>query len=170
MSRAGRRAVIRGTGSALPDSVLTNGDLERMVDTSDEWIATRTGIRERRIAREEEPMSLFATRAAREALTAAGIAAADLDLVICATVTPDLPIPASACIIQDALRARRAAAFDLSGCSGFIYGLAVADRFLASGTYGSILLIGAEVLSKYVDWTDRTTCVLFGDGAGAVVL
>ncbi len=171
MGRTGRRAVIRGTGSSLPDTILTNADLERMVDTSDEWITTRTGIRERRIAREDEPTSLFATRAAQEALRAAGLPAGDLDLILCATVTPDQPIPASACIIQDALGARKAAAFDLSaGCSGFIYGLAVADRFLASGAYGRILLIGVELLSKYVDWTDRATCVLFGDGAGAVVL
>lgn len=171
MARTGKRAVIRGTGSSLPDRVLTNADLERMVDTSDEWITSRTGIRERRIAREDEPMSRFATRAAEEALKAAGIPASELDLLICATVTPDLPIPASACLIQEALGARKAAAFDLSaGCSGFIYGLAVADRFLANGGVRTVLLIGAEVLSKYVDWTDRATCVLFGDGAGAVVL
>ncbi len=171
MARTGRRAVIRGTGSCLPDKILTNADLERIVDTSDDWITTRTGIRERRIAREDEPMSFFASRAAREALLASGVAPGELDLVICATVTPDMPIPASACIIQDQLGARNAAAFDMSaGCSGFIYGLAVADRFLASGAYRSVLLIGAELLSKYTDWTDRATCVLFGDGAGAVVL
>jgi len=171
MARTGRRAVIRGTGACLPDRILTNADLERMVDTSDDWITTRTGIRERRIAREDEPMSFFASRAAREALRASGVAPGELDLVICATVTPDMPIPASACIIQHQLGARNAAAFDMSaGCSGFIYGLAVADRFLASGAYRSALLIGAELLSKYTDWTDRSTCVLFGDGAGAVVL
>ena len=171
MARTGRRAVIRGTGACLPDKILTNADLERIVDTSDDWITTRTGIRERRIAREDEPMSFFASRAAREALNASGIAPGELDLVICATVTPDMPIPASACIIQDQLGAHNAAAFDMSaGCSGFIYGLAVADRFLASGAYRSVLLIGAELLSKYTDWTDRATCVLFGDGAGAVVL
>ena len=166
-----RRAVIAGTGSSLPERIVTNADLERMVDTSDEWITTRTGIRERRVAGETEPMSLFATRAARAALEAAGMNAADLDLVLCATVTPDMPIPSTACIIQDQLGAKRAAAFDLAaGCSGFLYGLTVAERFLASPQYESILLIGAEVLSKYVDWKDRTTCVLFGDGAGAVVL
>ncbi len=166
-----RRAVIRGTGSALPSRILTNTDLERMVDTSDEWITTRTGIRERRVAGEDEPMSLFATRAAEEALKAAGIPGGKLDLIICATVTPDMPIPATACIIQENLKAREAAAFDLgAGCSGFIYALAVADRFVTSGTHQTVLVIGAELLSKFTDWTDRTTCVLFGDGAGAVVL
>jgi 3-oxoacyl-[acyl-carrier-protein] synthase III len=171
MGRTGRRAVIRGTGSSLPEKVLSNLDLERMVDTSDEWITSRTGIRERRIAREDEAMSTFAIRAGEEALRAAGVEAADLDLILCATVTPDLPIPATACIIQAALGARNAAAFDLSaGCSGFIYGLAAADAFISAGLHRSVLLIGAELLSKYVDWTDRATCVLFGDGAGAVVL
>ena len=171
MARTGRRAIIRGTGSSLPDKVLTNTDLERIVDTSDEWIRSRTGIRERHVATESEPMSRFATLAAEEALRASGVPASDLDLLVCATVTPDVPIPATSCIIQDQLGARSAAAFDLSaGCSGFIYGLAVADRFLASGGAERVLLIGAEVLSKYVDWSDRTTCVLFGDGAGAVVL
>jgi 3-oxoacyl-[acyl-carrier-protein] synthase-3 len=171
MSRRERRAVIRGTGASLPARVLTNADLEKMVDTSDEWITTRTGIRERRIAGEDEPMSLFATRAAEEALRAAGLAAADVDLVLCATVTPDMPIPATACIIQDRLGVKNIPAFDLSaGCSGFLYGLAVADRFVVSGAYRTVLLIGAELLSKYTDWKDRSTCVLFGDGAGAVVL
>ena len=166
-----RRAVIAGTGSSLPERIMTNADLERMVDTSDEWIRTRTGIRERRVAGPDEPMSLFATRAAEAALQAAGVKAADLDLVLCASVTPDMPIPSTACIIQDKLGAKKAAAFDLAaGCSGFLYGLTVAERFLASPQYDTILLIGAEVLSKYVDWKDRTTCVLFGDGAGAVVL
>jgi 3-oxoacyl-[acyl-carrier-protein] synthase-3 len=166
-----RRAVITGTGSSLPDRILTNAELERMVDTSDEWITSRTGIRERRVAGDDEPMSLFATRAAEAALAAAETSAADLDLVLCATVTPDMPIPSTACIIQDRLGAKKAAAFDMAaGCSGFLYGLTVAERFLASPQYEAILLIGAEVLSKYVDWKDRTTCVLFGDGAGAVVL
>jgi 3-oxoacyl-[acyl-carrier-protein] synthase III len=169
--REGRRAVIRGTGSALPDRVLTNAELEKMVDTSDEWIASRTGIRERRIAGANEYMSQFATRAAESALASAGLTGAELDLVICATVTPDMPIPATACIIQNNLGARKAAAFDLAaGCSGFIYGLAVGDHFIASGASRNVLLIGSELLSKYTDWTDRSTCVLFGDGAGAVVL
>ena len=163
--------MIRGTGSSLPDKVVTNSDLEGMVDTSDEWITTRTGIRERRVARPDEYMSQFATRAAREALQAAGIEGSEVDLIICATVTPDMPLPATACFVQENLGARRAAAFDMSaGCSGFIYGLAVADRFLTTGTYRNVVLIGAELLSKYVDWKDRSTCVLFGDGAGAVVM
>jgi 3-oxoacyl-[acyl-carrier-protein] synthase-3 len=171
MSVTERRAVIVGTGSALPGRVLSNSELEKMVDTSDEWIATRTGIRERRVATESESMSTFAIAAGREALRAAQVDAGDIDLLICATVTPDMPIPSTACIIQDQLGARRAAAFDLAaGCSGFLYGLSVAERFIASPQYKHVLLIGAEVLSKYVDWTDRTTCVLFGDGAGAAVL
>ena len=171
MTRNERRAVIRGTGSSLPSRVLTNADLEKMVDTSDEWIASRTGIRERRIAREDEYMSQFATRAAQEALAAAGMSASDIDLIICATVTPDMPIPATACIVQEKLGAVGAAAFDLAaGCSGFIYGLSVGERFVSSGDYRAVLVIGAELLSKYTDWRDRTTCVLFGDGAGAVVL
>jgi 3-oxoacyl-[acyl-carrier-protein] synthase-3 len=171
VSVAERRAVIIGTGSALPGRVLPNSELEKMVDTSDEWIATRTGIRERRVATETESMSTFAVAAGREALRAAQVDAGDIDLLICATVTPDMPIPSTACIIQDQLGARRAAAFDLAaGCSGFLYGLSVAERFIASPQYNHVLLIGAEVLSKYVDWTDRTTCVLFGDGAGAAVL
>src|SRR2546428_5272469 len=171
MTRGERRAVIRGTGSALPDRVLTNADLEKMVDTSDDWIATRTGIRERRIAADDEYMSQFATRAAEQALSSAGLPASQVDLIICATVTPDMPIPATACIVQNNLGATGAAAFDLAaGCSGFIYALAVADRFVTTGDYRAVLVIGAELLSKYTDWRDRTTCVLFGDGAGAVVL
>ena len=171
MTRGEKRAVIRGTGSALPDRVLTNADLEKMVDTSDEWIASRTGIRERHIAADDEYMSQFATRAAEQALSSAGLLASQVDLIICATVTPDMPIPATACIVQDRLGATGAAAFDLAaGCSGFIYALAVAERFVASGDYRAVLVIGAELLSKFTDWRDRTTCVLFGDGAGAVVL
>src|SRR6266571_102309 len=171
MARSERRAVIRGTGSALPSRVLTNADLEKMVDTSDDWIRSRTGIRERRIARADEYMSQFATRAAQEALESARMSASDIDLIICATVTPDMPIPATACIVQNNLGATGAAAFDLAaGCSGFIYALAVADRFVTTGDYRAVLVIGAELLSKYTDWRDRTTCVLFGDGAGAVVL
>ncbi len=171
MSHGARRAVIRGTGAALPETILTNADLERMVDTSDQWITSRTGIRERRIARADEFMSTFATRAAEHALDAAGLKGADVEVVICATVTPDMPIPATACFVQESLGARSAAAFDISaGCSGFIYGLAVANGLLATGARRNVLLIGAELLSKYVDWKDRSTCVLFGDGAGAVVL
>ncbi len=171
MSDSRRSSVIRGTGSSLPEKVLTNEDLERMVETSSDWIISRTGIRERRIARQDEFMSTFATSAAESALRSAGLQGSDLDLIICATVTPDSPLPATACIVQNNLGAAGAAAFDMSaGCTGFIYGLAVADSFIAAGVYRKIMLIGAELLSKYVNWKDRTTCILFGDGAGAVVL
>jgi 3-oxoacyl-[acyl-carrier-protein] synthase-3 len=171
MSDSRRSSVIRGTGSSLPEKVLTNEDLERMVETSSDWIISRTGIRERRIARQDEFMSTFATSAAESALRSAGLQGSDLDLIICATVTPDSPLPATACIVQNNLGAAGAAAFDMAaGCTGFIYGLAVADSFIAAGVYRKIMLIGAELLSKYVNWKDRTTCILFGDGAGAVVL
>jgi 3-oxoacyl-[acyl-carrier-protein] synthase-3 len=159
-----------GTGSSLPARILTNKELEKMVDTSDEWITTRTGIKERRIAGEGEYLSLFATDAARKALEMSGVPAKEIDLIICATVTPDRQIPATSCTIQDNLGAKRAAAFDLAaGCSGYIYALAVADRFLSGGGYRNALVIGGEILSKYLDWQDRTTCI-FADGAGATVL
>jgi len=156
---------------AVPERVLTNAELERMVDTSDEWIVTRSGIRERRIAAPEESLSSFAVPAAERALAMAGMTGAQVDLVICATVTPDTPFPATSNVIQDAIGAARAASFDLSaGCTGFIYALGVAEQFLESGWAKTALVVGGEVLSKIVDWTDRGTCVLFGDGAGAVVL
>jgi len=165
------KAFFAGTGASLPSRVLTNLELERMVDTSDEWITTRTGIKERRIAGEEDYLSKYATEASRRALEMSGVAAADLDLIICATVTPDRIIPATSCTIQQNLGAGKAAAFDLAaGCSGYIYALAVADRFLTGGGYQHALVIGAELLSKYVDWKDRATCILFADGAGATVL
>lgn len=165
------RARITGTGSALPDKVLTNADLEQMVETNDEWITTRTGIRQRRIAVDGEYTSTFAVAAARRALEMAGIGAEELDLIILGTVTPDFPFPSTACIIQHEIGARNAAAFDLSAaCSGFIYGLSIADKFISSGKAGKALVIGAEVLSRIVDWTDRNTCILFGDGAGAAVV
>ncbi|MEE8111398.1 MAG: beta-ketoacyl-ACP synthase III [Acidobacteriota bacterium] len=165
------RSVIAGTGSALPDKVMTNFDLEKIVDTSDEWITTRTGIKERRIAEEGEYMSTFATGASRKALEMAGIDAADVDLIICGTVTPDMPIPSTACFIQENLGAKRAACFDMAaGCSGFIYGLEIANQFITTGTFRNILVIGAELLSKFLDWTDRTTCVIFADGAGAALV
>lgn len=165
------RAVVTGTGSALPRRVLTNRDLEKMVDTSDEWITTRTGIKERRVAAEGEYLSQYATEASRNALEMSGVPAAKIELIICATVTPDQPIPSTSCTIQQNLGAKRAAAFDLAaGCSGFIYALAVADRFLCGGGYQHALVIGGELLSKYVDWKDRTTCIIFADGAGATVL
>ncbi len=165
------RSRVKGTGSAFPEKILTNFDLEKIVDTSDEWIITRTGIRERRIAAEGEYTSKFATKAAERALEMAGVSPGELDLIVLASVTPDFPFPATACIVQNNLGAVNAAAFDISAaCSGFIYGLAVVDNFMKTGSVKKALVIGAEILSRIVDWTDRNTCVLFGDGAGAVVL
>ncbi len=165
------RAKITGTGSCLPEKVLTNFDMERMLDTSDEWIVARTGIHERRIAGEGEYTSTFATAAAHKALEAAGVDAADLDLIVIGTVTPDFPFPATACIVQQNLGASKATCFDLNAaCSGFLYALATAEKFIAGGTAKKALVIGAEVLSRIVDWSDRNTCLLFGDGAGAAVL
>ena len=165
------RAKITGTGSSVPQNILTNFDLERMVDTSDEWIVTRTGIRERRIAGEGEFTSTFASAAAQKALDAAGVTADQIDLIIVGTLTPDYPFPATACLVQQNLKAVNACAFDLSAaCSGFIYALATAQKFIQGGTVKKALVIGAEVLSRIVDWTDRNTCLLFGDGSGAVVL
>ena len=164
-------AIITGIGKYAPDNVLTNKDLEEMVDTSDEWIRQRTGIRERRIADEDTPTSELALKSAREALKDANLPAEKLDLVLVATVTPDMFFPATACLLQEELGAEKAAAFDLeAGCSGFVYALSVADQYISSGTYENILIVGAETLSKIVDWEDRSTCVLFGDGAGAAVL
>lgn len=166
-----RSAVISGTGMSVPSRVLTNADLERIVETSDEWITTRTGIRERHVAGETEYMSQFATEAARKALEAAAVEAKDVDLVICATVTPDMPIPATSCTIQHNLGCRNAAAFDMqAGCSGFIYAQSVAKQFLLTTRYRHVLVVGAELLSKYLDWTDRATCVIFADGAGATLM
>ncbi len=162
---------VKGTGSAFPEKILTNFDLEKIVDTTDEWIITRTGIRERRIAVEGEYTSTFATKAAERALDMAGMSPGELDLIVLASVTPDFPFPATACIVQNNLGATNAAAFDISAaCSGFIYALAVVENFMKTGAVKKALVIGAEVLSRIVDWTDRNTCVLFGDGAGAVVL
>jgi len=165
------RPKITGTGSALPEKVLTNFDLERMVDTSNEWIVARTGIRERRIAAEGEFTSTFASAAALKALEAAGVAADEIDLIIVGTLSPDFPFPSTACIVQQTIKATNAFCFDISAaCSGFIYALASAEKFILSGGAKKALVIGAEVLSRIVDWTDRNTCLLFGDGAGAVVL
>lgn len=162
---------IWGTGSAVPERVLTNFDLEKMVETSDEWIRTRTGIRERRIADEGMASSDLAEQAARRALEMAGVEPGDVELIVVATVTPDMVFPSTACLVQDRLKARRAAAFDLSAaCSGFVYALQVAWAALLARQYRLALVIGVDCLSKVVDYTDRSTCVLFGDGAGAVVL
>ncbi|HHW44977.1 beta-ketoacyl-ACP synthase III [Desulfofundulus thermobenzoicus] len=162
---------IMGTGIRVPERVLTNEDLERMVDTSDEWIRTRTGIRERHIAAENEAASDLAIGAARRALEDARVSPEELDLIIVATNSPDMLFPATACLVQDALGAGRAGAFDLqAGCTGFLYALACGGQFVATGTAKRVLVIGAEVLSPLINWQDRNTCVLFGDGAGAVVL
>jgi len=166
-----RKATITGLGKYLPPRILSNEDLEDMVDTSDEWITSRTGIKERRIAAENVPTSELALNAARDALKDAGVKAYELDLIIVATVTPDMNFPATACILQDKLGAKNAATFDLeAGCSGFVYGLGVGSQFIETGMYDNILVIGAETLSKITDWEDRSTCVLFGDGAGAAVI
>jgi len=165
------RAKIIATGSYVPERVLTNFDLEKMVDTSDEWIRERSGIRERRIASEKEAASDLAYEAAKAALKKADIKAKDIELIIVATVTGDMPIPATACHLQHKLGIKKAAAFDVNAaCSGFLYGLSIADSFIKNGTYKRILVVGAEVLSRFTDWEDRTTCVLFGDGAGAAIL
>ena len=166
-----KRSGIIGLGRYLPARVLTNKELEKMVDTTDEWIVTRTGIKERRIARPDEATSDMAAEAAREALKDAKLTANDIDLIIVATITPDMFFPATACLVQDKLGCRTVPAFDVSvACSGFIYGIAIADQFIRSGTYKHALVIAAEKLSSITDWNDRSTCVLFGDGAGAAVL
>src|SRR3990170_1748210 len=164
-------AEILGTGRAVPEKVLTNADLEKMVDTTDEWITERTGIKERRIGDEKTTASSLGTEAALKAMEMAGVTADELDLILVATVTPDMPFPSASCMVQKNLEAWKAAALDLgAGCTGFIYGLSVADGFIKSGQAKTILLVGVEILTKITDWTVRSTCVLFGDGAGAVVL
>jgi 3-oxoacyl-[acyl-carrier-protein] synthase-3 len=164
-------ARIIGVGKHLPAHVLTNDDLEKMVETSDQWIVDRTGIRERRIAAQDESSATLGAEASRMALETAGIDPESIDLVVCATCTPDGMFPATASLIQDAIGARRAAAFDVNAaCTGFLAALATGSQFIDSGLYQRILVVGAEVFSRIIDWTDRGTCVLFGDGAGAVVL
>jgi 3-oxoacyl-[acyl-carrier-protein] synthase-3 len=166
-----KAVTVAGTGAYLPERILTNAELEQMVDTSDEWIVTRTGMRERRIAGDDEPTSVMAAGAARQALESAGIDGSEVDLIIVATVTPDMPFPSTACMVQDAVGAKQALCFDLeAACSGFLYGLEVGRGMLASGLYKTALIVGAEKMSTVTDWEDRGTCVLFGDGAGAVVL
>lgn len=165
------RARIISTGSFAPEKRLTNFDLEKIVDTSDEWITERTGIKERRIADAKQAASDLAYEASKRALKNADLKAKDLDLIIVATVTGDMPVPSTGCLLQARLEAKNAAAFDINAaCSGFIYALSVADSFIKTGKYKKVLVVGSEVLSKFTDWEDRSTCVLFGDGAGAVVL
>lgn len=162
---------IVGVGSYVPENVMTNSDLEKIVDTSDEWIRSRTGIEERRIAEEGVATSDIAFKAGAKALKDAGIEPEDIDLIIVATITPDYAFPATAALVQDKLGAKNAAAFDLeAACSGLIYGIVTGSNFIMTGAYKNVLVIGAEVLSKIIDWEDRDTCVLFGDGAAAVVL
>ncbi len=169
--KAKRTVSIIGTGSYLPERVLTNADLEKMVETNDEWIVSRTGIKERRIAADDESTSDLAAKAALSAMQNAGITADEIDLILVATVTPDMFFPSTACFVQTKIGAKNAACFDVSAaCSGFLYAVEIAQQFITSHTYDTILVIGAEKLSSIVDWTDRNTCVLFGDGAGAAIL
>lgn len=171
MNKSLRSVGIIGTGSSLPEKVITNHDLEKIVDTSHDWIVSRTGIHNRRVVDDSTATSDLATEAAKKALEAANIKAEQLDLIIVATVTPDMSFPSTACIVQSNLGARNAAAFDLeAACSGFLYGVSIGDQFIKTGLYNHVLVIGAETLSKIMNWNDRNTCVLFGDGAGAVVL
>jgi 3-oxoacyl-[acyl-carrier-protein] synthase III len=162
---------IAGTGSFLPERVVTNAELEKLVDTSDEWIASRTGIRQRHIAAEGQTTCDLAEGAARRAMEAAGVTADQIDLIVVGTTTPDIIFPSTACLLQHRLGANGCAAFDVNAaCSGFVYALGVADKFVKSGTVKCALVVGAETLSRMLDWSDRATCVLFGDGAGAVIL
>lgn len=168
---ASYRTRIAGTGSYLPEKLLTNADLEKMVDTSDAWIVERTGIRQRHIAAPDQATTDLALIASQRAIEAAGITAQDVDLILFCTVSPDQPMPSCACILQHKLGARTIPAFDISAaCSGFVYGMTVGDQFLKSGMFKNILVVGAEVLHRYVNYKERDTCILFGDGAGAVIL
>lgn len=167
----GRNCSITGVGSYVPEKILTNADLEKMVETSDEWITSRTGIKERRIAAANEFTSDLATKAAERAMKMAGVSAGQIDLIIVATLTPDMPFPSTACLVQQKIGATRAAAFDIeAACSGFIFALEIGMQFVMSRSYETVLVIGAEKLSSIVNWKDRNTCVLFGDGAGAAIL
>ena len=169
--RESKRASIASTGIALPERRLTNHQLEQLVDTTDEWIKTRTGISERRILEEDKAASDLAIESAREALKGAGLSPAELDLIILATATPDYQVPSTACLVQSRLGADHAAAFDLNaGCSGFVYGMVIGQQFIENGLYRNVLVIGVDILSRIINWEDRSTCVLFGDGAGAVVM
>ena len=171
ISNGVKKVGIIGLGSYLPKKVFTNADLEKMVDTSDEWITTRTGIKERRIASVKEAASDLAQKAAESALKDASLKAKDLDLIIVATITPDMQFPSTACLVQKALGAAKAACFDISAaCAGFVYALSIAEKFILSGVYKNALVVGSEKLSSITNWKDRNTCVLFGDGAGACIL
>ncbi len=167
----GRTCSVTGVGAYVPQRILTNADLEKIVETTDEWITSRTGITQRRVAADNEFTSDLGAEAARRAMAMAGVKPEQIDLIIVATITPDMPFPATACLVQQKIGAHRAAAFDLeAACSGFIYALEVGQQFINSQTYNTVLIIGAEKLSSIVDWKDRNTCVLFGDGAGAAIL
>jgi 3-oxoacyl-[acyl-carrier-protein] synthase III len=167
----GRPVGIVGLGAYAPPKIMTNFDFEKIVDTSDDWITARTGIKERRIAEKDVAASDLAVVAAEKALTHAGVSPSDIQLIICATASPDMLFPPTACIIQDKLGIPEAGAFDLeAGCTGFLYALSVASQFIANGVYDTVLVVGAEVLSKFLDWQDRTTCILFADGGAAAVL
>jgi 3-oxoacyl-(acyl-carrier-protein) synthase III len=166
-----RTVSIIGTGSYVPEKILTNADLSRMVDTSDEWITTRTGIKERRIAAKDEFTSDMATKAALKAIEQANIAATEIDLILVATATPDMLFPATACFVQKNIGATNAACLDISAaCAGFLFGVEIAQQFITSHTHDTVLVIGADKLTSITNWTDRNTCVLFGDGAGAAIL
>jgi len=164
-------ARITGTGSFAPKKIVTNQDLEKLIDTTDKWIIERTGINERRVAEKGQNTSDLACEASKRALKAAGIGAEDIDLILVATLTPDTILPSLGCVLQEKLGAKKAAAFDISAaCSGFIYGMSIASAYIKAEMFKNILLVGAEVLSRYTDWEDRSTCILFGDGAGAAVI
>jgi 3-oxoacyl-[acyl-carrier-protein] synthase-3 len=170
-SRESMYSTITGTGRYLPTQVLTNDEIARRIDTSDEWIRSMTGIRQRHIAAPDEQASDMALHASREAMSAAGVAAADLDLIIAATITPDMVFPSTAALLQARLGARHVGAFDLSAaCSGFVYGVTLADAMVSKGAARHVLVVGAEKMSRLLDWNDRSTCVLFGDGAGAAII
>jgi 3-oxoacyl-[acyl-carrier-protein] synthase-3 len=167
----GRTCSITGVGSYVPEKIVTNADLEKLVDTTDEWITSRTGIKARRIAAADQFTSDLAANASAKAMKMAGVKAEEIDLIIVATITPDMPFPSTACLVQQKIGAYRAAAFDIeAACSGFIYALEIGQQFIMSRTYNTVLVIGAEKLSSIVNWSDRNTCVLFGDGAGAAIL
>jgi 3-oxoacyl-[acyl-carrier-protein] synthase-3 len=167
----GRSCSITGVGSYVPERIVTNADLEKLVDTTDEWITSRTGIKARRVAAADQFTSDLAANASVKAIKMAGVKAEEIDLIIVATITPDMPFPSTACLVQQKIGAYRAAAFDIeAACSGFIYALEIGQQFIMSRTYNTVLVIGAEKLSSIVNWSDRNTCVLFGDGAGAAIL